>query len=560
MNNYKEDIRYLAHFVVETNTPMAIGSGEKGLTVDRLIARDANGLPYIPGTSMAGVVRHELEDEIMEEDVNDIFGFQGYANNGNGSRINFSAAVLVSGDGKHTALEDLHNIDFKQGYYSFFNRLPERDHVRISHRGTADTLGHGKFDEELVHKGTRFVFEIELEGTSEDEENWEVILSILHNSSFRIGAGTRKGFGGLKIIECKTKVLDLNKSMSDYLSISSSLNKDLTFWEEFTPNQEEYDDKYYHYKISLIPENVYIFGAGIGDEEVDMTPKTERFFDWSNGTPVLSEETIIIPATSIKGALSHRVAFHYNKFVGLTIDKNTTEFNHIDEDELVDSLADINSLESEIFQLVNEIESFKSIDLQHNETLQELKENLEAKKMAINKFAKELKELDVNNSIESSSKWNNYQQDLEDQEKQFSELESNVSELNEGVKQLFGYAKNTKKKRPEKSDGLRGRVIISDVYLDEKSKKVSKKVFDHVAIDRFTGGGIDGALYQEKAISSDGFVMDIYVEKQAFDNKFIKVSLEEALNDLINGNIQLGGNTGKGHGVFIGSYELLNAE
>lgn len=39
MNN---KIRYIAYFKVEANTPIAIGAGKKGITVDRLMIKDVN--------------------------------------------------------------------------------------------------------------------------------------------------------------------------------------------------------------------------------------------------------------------------------------------------------------------------------------------------------------------------------------------------------------------------------------------------------------------------------------------------------------------------------------
>ena len=53
--------RFLARFVIEAETPLAVGSGEKDVLTDALVATDVNGLPYIPGTAIAGVVRHMIE-------------------------------------------------------------------------------------------------------------------------------------------------------------------------------------------------------------------------------------------------------------------------------------------------------------------------------------------------------------------------------------------------------------------------------------------------------------------------------------------------------------------
>ena len=101
----KNKTRYIAHFIIEASTPMAIASGEKGMTVDRLIVRDANDLPYIPGTSLAGVLRHLLEDgksENIKEKYKSIFGFQDNDKKsiGKGSDLIISSAYLIDENGK----------------------------------------------------------------------------------------------------------------------------------------------------------------------------------------------------------------------------------------------------------------------------------------------------------------------------------------------------------------------------------------------------------------------------------------------------------------------------
>ncbi|MBK8880128.1 MAG: hypothetical protein IPN74_16835 [Haliscomenobacter sp.] len=215
----------------KADTPFAIGSGEKGFTVDRLIARDALGLPYIPGSSLAGVLRHELDPKDDSEEVMKLFGFQA-KETGQGSRINFSSAHLIGADGK-MVIEGLQAIDLNSGYYSYFQKLPERDHVRMNDRGAADTKGHGKFDEELVHKGTRFAFSIEMSGDESDQQAWQHVLDLIHQPLFRLGAGTRKGFGKLKVISCKAQVFDLQtkNDLLTYLAHGNSLNENLVGWQ-----------------------------------------------------------------------------------------------------------------------------------------------------------------------------------------------------------------------------------------------------------------------------------------------------------------------------------------
>ncbi|RMH63953.1 MAG: CRISPR-associated protein, partial [Calditrichaeota bacterium] len=61
-NNEKLNMRYCARVLVEAVTPLKIGTGETVLNIDELVATDANGLPVIPGTALAGVLRHAIPD------------------------------------------------------------------------------------------------------------------------------------------------------------------------------------------------------------------------------------------------------------------------------------------------------------------------------------------------------------------------------------------------------------------------------------------------------------------------------------------------------------------
>jgi hypothetical protein len=114
------------------------------------------------------------------------------------------------------------------------------------------------------------------------------------------------------------------------------------------------------------------------------------------------------------------------------------------------------------------------------------------------------------------------------------------------ISELFGEAKNSKKE----IEGSRGKVLFSDLF---KLDREESKVFDHVAIDRFTGGGIDGALFQEKTTAqSDVWELEILLEN-GVEEVFVE-AFERALDNVCSGMLALGGATTKGHGVFSGSW------
>lgn len=541
--------RYLAYFIVEADTPLAIGSGEKGFTVDRLIARDALGLPYIPGSSLAGVLRNELDPTGKDEKIGQLFGYQlstqevknkatrdrtplDETQSGQGSRLIFSSGHLLGKNGKN-AVEGLKSLDLTEGYYSYFTRLPERDHVRMTHRGAADTAGHGKFDEELVHKGTRFAFRLELMGNPQDETAWNHLLNLVHQPLFRIGAGTRKGFGKLKVVTCETRLLDLKQKadLLAYLNLGSSLNAPRSDWKK-EAIEGKVAEGWAHYRLELTPKDFFLFSAGYGDEEVDNKPKTERYFTWENGKPELKErDYLLIPATSVKGALSHRVAWHFNRLAGnyINSDTETPPLPQIDLDAVMASLP----------------LPFDIDNLDHPSDSPEWE-----------KMQQQIESLDLEVLLGNSEVWKDYQERLEQYQRNFAP-KADPSEANEAVKTLFGYATDT---TGNDNQGQRGHVVLEDVYLDPDHAK--EKVFSHVSIDRFTGGARDGMLFQQKVVSTqEKLRLDIYVRSEVLEQEINDVKLEkvwqDTLMDLCNGNLALGGSTAKGHGIFRGEFQLL---
>lgn len=506
--------RYIARVTIEAETPMAVGSGEKGINTDRLVVKDANGLPYIPGTALTGVLRHSFNDEDF---VSIIFGSGG--EDGEGSRLIISSAFLVDKDGK-TVLDGLRDIDLSDEYYSFFSRLPERDHVKITHKGVAKK--HGKFDEELVHKGTRFVFEIKFlaNDTEEDKDVWNKLIKALNSPSYRIGAGTRKGFGRIKIIaqHSKTVSWDLRdeEQLKAYLNKSSSLNHNTSNWKGFvTDENANVFEGWQEFTIRLKAKDFFSFSAGYGDKQADNKPKTERYFDWSNGKPVLIEEDCtLIPASSIKGALSHRVSFHYNLLKERTIGKDVVELT---------SSLDLNEVERNIRTRLNIDGLNYSSDSLEWESLE-----------------KQINSL----SIENIEEWEEFKNALNAEVGEKKGATLPVGENNDAVRTLFGYAKD------ENDGGQRGKVLIEDVYI--APEEITDKVFNHTSIDRFTNATIDGALFQEKVsfYQNQELVIPIWVEEKALQDKTIKDAFIKTLEDLKNGRLALGGSTTKGHGMF----------
>ncbi len=405
--------RHIAHIIVEADTPLKVGSNSSDFLQDSPIQKDFNDLPMILGTSIAGVLRKEFNTQKQES----LFGKD------DGSKLIISNALLL--DENNQVNESL--LLEKTPFLNIFETLPIREHTSITSKGVAKE--HAKFDEELLYKGSRFKFSIEM--IEDDKESFEEVLSHLCSSSFRIGGGGTKGFGKLNILEIKTDTFGLQ----EYGTYSSSLNHQLS--KKFNVEVQKVSS-FVSYVLKISPDDFFIFGSGFGDNDSDSTSVYESVIDYENKK--LSKKQLLIPASSIKGAIAHRTLFHYNSLLGNTIeDKNT-----------LDSLENI-----------------------------------------------------------------------------------------------FGSAKDS---NDETKQGLKGKVLFNDCFKKDKDET---KIFDHVAINRFTSGAMDGALFQEKTISQkDKWEIEILLHKDVKDKEL--EAFEKALTDITTGMLPLGGMTTKGHGVFLG--------
>lgn len=313
--------RFLARIILEAKTPIAIGTGIKIVVADQMMIRDVNGLPFIPGTSLAGIIRQTLDQEL----ANRIFGCPSDKNNntGTGSFIIFTSAQMV---GRNGFVADGLSPDFYEEDRLFFDRykiLPIRQHVSLDHKGTS--VSNALFSEEVVYKGSRFCFEMEMlsDGKQEDECAFDQILDQLSSDVIRVGGGTRCGLGEIAVVKRQKVVLDLTMATDRNIYIEKTSDLNNTGWwkalyeryPEIMPKEIKHPD-WCNYELQLTPDDFFLFGSGLGSDEASITPVIETFVQWTKDIPLFIDKSVLIPGSSVKGALSHRIAFHYNKLRG----------------------------------------------------------------------------------------------------------------------------------------------------------------------------------------------------------------------------------------------------
>lgn len=315
---------YVADIVLEAKTALSVGSGEYDAQQDMPIQRDWNGLPIIMGTSIAGVLRSINGDT---EEKNELFGYQlDTQDEGVASQLIISSALLMHRDqaGRDTVIEEMRGE--LEGLMQHYVRLPLRNHTAIDHRGTADD--GTKHDKEIVYKGSRFKCRIKMRSETNEEadkERFENILRLFYDPRFRIGSKTTGGLGNLKPLGETITYKCFDVTSYDYYRLSSSLNQDWSIFgetETYAPTAD--DNTHIDYSFRLKPESFYIFGSGFGrdyggdtGERVDHIAVREHVIDYEAKT---LRPMLLIPASSIKGSLSHRTAFHYNRLKGIFAD------------------------------------------------------------------------------------------------------------------------------------------------------------------------------------------------------------------------------------------------
>lgn len=301
----KYKCRLLARIVLEADSPIVIGSGQSDITTDALVVRDVNGLPYIPGTTLAGVIRSHMDVE--KNSV--LWGYQD-KKDGRGSEIIFTEAKILNSKGDVVdGIVDMAYIA-NDPLLANYIELPIRQHVSINESGVATKAG--KFDEQIVYKGTKFCFEMEIVSEDSELQQLQNVIDAIRSTSFRIGGGTRKGFGKIKVVSVQSVQINLEDNLDRYLNKSSNLQDSKDWWKgvEHADTTPIEDNDYVKYELCIKPKNFFMFGSGFGDEEgkADMTSVKEGVVNEFN----FEKGKTLIPATSVKGALRHRVAYHHN--------------------------------------------------------------------------------------------------------------------------------------------------------------------------------------------------------------------------------------------------------
>jgi CRISPR/Cas system CMR subunit Cmr4 (Cas7 group RAMP superfamily) len=494
---------HLARFTLEAETALSIGTGSADGVFDTALVRDANGLPAIPGTSLAGVLRHLFQSATDETRTKTLFGHEEEKKHADGqvSRLQVAWGCILNAqavpvEGLVLGSEALAlAADPILGPLLAQRETPLiRNRVRIGHRGAA--ADKAKFDRAVLPAGHRFACELSLLDPDEKPADWLLLLDLLADPRLRLGGATRAGLGRMRLVALSTASLDLNgtEGAKRLATVETGIGDDTA---SLSPYDIGADDgplphDWVRLDLHLKARDYWRIGQGSEsiradrprgreDKQSDALPVLEPQVAWpspSDPGPSQAELKLrlpLAPGSAIKGALSHRADYYAN--CGEPEDSPCWADNHRDGLDDWDGPADRDDRSDRRHRAIQ----------------------------ALFGFSKER---------------------LDDEES-------------------TGY---------KRESGLAGRVFIDDVHIDVSIAQVGKLM--HNAIDRFTGGVRDRLLFDEDLLWRTPLRVRILVnlradrpERQADLDKGL-AALRLALLDLAEGRLGLGAGSGHGNGYF----------
>lgn len=316
----------VALLVLETCTPLSIAQGGDDGLHDNLIQRDANGCAAVPGSSFAGVLRHLFQRVTGDKEAeNRLFGCAGGENDGEAGLSKGSARLHLSWGHLHDSHDrpvvglllgdDRQRLDDPVLRDACQTAPVKRNRVRLDQRGSA--CDQGLFQRIALTAGHRFSFELSLRHDGEADAAWLKLLQLLRRPEFRLGGGTRAGMGALRVVRLHQARYDLRRG--DDFARFGALSYDFKPAAEMTPLRlAASDDEPLQVALKLTPDDGFRFGLGdVPLAEADnegrqprLTAVSERRVLWDKGGGRLSDRCVLIPASAVKGALRHRLAYH----------------------------------------------------------------------------------------------------------------------------------------------------------------------------------------------------------------------------------------------------------
>lgn len=192
------------------DSPLLIGSGENEHT-DLDILKTSDGIPFVPGSALAGSLRSYLEANMGVEDAEALFGTLGWG--------------LRTEENRRTQKE---TQEYQSRIFVYDTLLKNtyvtvRDGVRLDEYKTSEE--NAKYDMQAVENGAEFEVRLEiiirdkeekkngdLEGALKcDLSRLRCCVCGMESGNLRLGARSRRGFGKLKLNQVRYRIFRMDQ-------------------------------------------------------------------------------------------------------------------------------------------------------------------------------------------------------------------------------------------------------------------------------------------------------------------------------------------------------------
>lgn len=267
------------------SSPIRLSSGLDNAS-DSDVLVDSTGTPFLPGTSLAGVMRHYV-CAVRKLDVGD-----------GASYVNRWFGHIVPGqDLGSQSLLCVHDAFPTQATH-----VSLRDGVKLTDDKTVDATH--KFDYQVVDEGAVFGLRMELEcDVEEGAEADDLLSTIVHgfeSGQILVGGKTSRGFGKLGIRDVGVLRLDLNKAedVRRYIDFDWEAGEFRPF--EATGEQADLYEEPRCVRLAVASSLMIRDYATVARSGYEQKLVDAQTLEGANGNP-------IIPGTSWAGAFRHHI-------------------------------------------------------------------------------------------------------------------------------------------------------------------------------------------------------------------------------------------------------------
>lgn len=263
---------------IHTTSSLSIGSGNND-TTDSDIIRDGRGIPFIPGTAIAGVTRHAIS-HMTQIDTDRYFG----------------------------KIDDKNAEESRLSFFDAFPENPDKVSVSIRDQVALDEYKTGikgaKFDMETLEPGVDFTVLIEQDMRDSDKDVLDHIACIWQDGNISFGAKTTRGYGEFKVVRIQKAEFDMTESSSvqKWLEFDMSATEGWSEWKRPSDINISADETVL--TIGLRQAT----GSGLSIRKYTTLPSEKA----GESAPDYSQMTVrdgnpVIPGTSWAGAFSHHI-------------------------------------------------------------------------------------------------------------------------------------------------------------------------------------------------------------------------------------------------------------